>query len=456
MWSSTVHCCRLFLGLVVKQIDKQGLLLARAQHRMGADSRPRGDGWHCARGAHGQPLRRRVASRDAEAVEYPVGGVALVQQAIDAVVDEALEAGRVVGAVVLARDHGESVYARAAGYADREAGIPMALDTVFRWSSLTKPVVAATALALMEHGRLDLDDPVTRFLPDFQPRLPDGSAPTINVWHLLTHTAGLAYPSLAPDDPYVAAGVSSGLDQPGMSMQENLRRIASAPLSFRPGTAWRYSVATDVLGAIIAVVHGMTLADAVATHITGPLGMRDSAFVVREPARLAVPYADGNPRAVRMGELHRVEEWVFSPARAFDQRSFQSGGCGMVGTAGDFVTFLETLRTGGAPILTRETVQLASRNQVGSLREQEEPGWGFGFLSAVLTDAERAGSPAHRECCRGRGLRAFVVPRSGGRAQRRRPDQHSPRRLHGLIPCRCPGLHLRLAGRGSKVVHRCA
>jgi CubicO group peptidase (beta-lactamase class C family) len=67
----------------------------------------------------------------------------------------------------------------------------------------------------------------------------------------------------------------------------------------------------------------------------------------------------------------------------------------MVGTAGDFMTFLEMLRTGGAPILTRETVELASRDQVGSLREQEEPGWGFGFLSAVLIDAERAGSPAH-------------------------------------------------------------
>src|SRR5215217_8087827 len=152
---------------------------------------------------------------------------ARVQQAIDAVVDKALTAGRVVGAVVLVRHHGEPIYALAAGYADREAAIPMALDTVFRWASLTKPVVAATALALMERGRLDLDDPVTRFLADFEPRLPDGSAPPINVRHLLTHTAGLAYPSLAADDPYVAAGVSDGLAHPGMSMQENLRRIAS-------------------------------------------------------------------------------------------------------------------------------------------------------------------------------------------------------------------------------------
>jgi len=214
------------------------------------------------------------------------------------------------------------------------------------------------------------------------------------VRHLLTHTAGLGYPSLEPGDPYEAANVSDGLDQPGLSMQENLQRIASAPLYFPPGSAWRYSMATDVLGAIIAVVHGGSLADAVGTYITDPLGLHHSAFVVRDPVRLAVPYADRNPRAVRMSEPHRVQDVVFSPARAFDQGSFQSGGAGMVGTADDFMIFLEALRTGGAPILTHETVEVASRNQVGSLREQEEPGWGFGFPSAVLIDPERAGSPA--------------------------------------------------------------
>lgn len=318
-----------------------------------------------------------------------------MHQAVSAVVDAALEAGRVVGAVVLVQHHGTSVYARAAGLADREAGVPMALDTVFRWASLTKPLVAATALALAERGELGLDDPVTRFLPDFQPRLRDGSTPSIRVRHLLTHTAGLAYPSMAAHDPYEAAGVSNGLDQPGVSMDENLRRIASAPLYFRPGSAWRYSVATDVLGALIATVHRSSLADAVATCVTDPLGLVDSAFVVREPARLAVPYADGPTAPVRMSEPHRVQELVFSPARAFDRRAFQSGGGGMVGTAGDFMTFLEALRSGGGPILSPETVELASRNHIGSLREQEEPGWGFGFLSGVLADAERAGSPAH-------------------------------------------------------------
>jgi len=323
-----------------------------------------------------------------------MAGLASVGQRIDAVIDRALGAGRVVGTVVLVRENGAPAYARAAGYADREAGLPMLIDTVFRLASLTKPLVTATALALAEESRLGLDDPVTRFLPSFTPRLAEGSTPEISVRHLLTHTAGLGYPSLLPGDPYRAAHISTGLDQPGLSLGENLRRIASAPLYFAPGRAWRYSVATDVLGAIIATLGGGSLADAVSAYVTGPLAMIDTAFTVREPARLAVPYADGSPRAVRMAEPHTVDDWTFSPARAFSDGSFQSGGVGMVGTAGDFMTFLEAIRTGGPPVLTRDTVVRASANQVGRLRHEEDPGWGFGFLSAVLTDPRQAQLPS--------------------------------------------------------------
>lgn len=326
-------------------------------------------------------------------------GFSTREQRIDSVIEAAISAGRIVGTVVLAKENGATVYGRCAGYADREAGTPMSMDTLFRFSSLAKPLVASTALALWERGRLDLDDPVTRFLPDFTPRLVDGNAPTITVRHLLTHTAGLAYPALTPHDPYHRANVSTGLDQPGLSLEENLRRIASAPLYFPPGSAWRYSVATDVLGAVISVVHGGSLAGAVGTYVTGPLGMRDTDFVVREPARLAVPYANGTPRAVRMSEPHRVGEdpegsLLLSPARIFDERSFQSGGAGMAGTAGDFMAFLEAIRTGGAPILGRETVAMATANQVGDLRHAQDPGQGFGYLCGVITYPRAAGCPS--------------------------------------------------------------
>lgn len=123
--------------------------------------------------------------------------------------------------------------------------------------------------------------------------------------------------------------------------------------------------------------------------------MRDTRFTVDEPERLATPYADGSPRAVRMTEAFRVRDLTFSPARAFDDASFQSGGGGMVGTAEDFMTFLEAVRRGGAPILQRSTVEMASSNQVGTLRERDDPGWGFGFLSGVLVDPQRAQWPSN-------------------------------------------------------------
>ena len=337
-------------------------------------------------------------------------------QRVDAVIDQAVAAGRIVGTVVLVSENGLPLYERAAGHADRESGTATSLHTVFRLASLTKPLTAAAALALVERGLLGFDDPIAKFLPRFTPRLADGATPDIHIRHLLTHTSGLGYPTLQPEDPYRAAGVSTGLDQPGLSLEENLERIASVPLYFPPGSAWRYGVSTDVLGAVIERVVGGSLADAIAEHVTGPLGMRDTAFTVREPARLATPYADGTPRAVRMTEPCAVQDLIFSPARAFNDDSFQSGGGGMVGTAGDFMTFLEAIRCGGAPILNRDTVAMASSNQVGTLREQDDPGWGFGLLSGILIDPPLAQWPSHEGTLRWAGVWGnswFIDPTAG-------------------------------------------
>jgi CubicO group peptidase (beta-lactamase class C family) len=275
----------------------------------------------------------------------------------------------------------------------------MRSDAIFRLASVTKPIVAATALALVDRGQVGLDDPVTRWLPDFKPKLRDGSTPEILLRHLLSHTAGLAYGSQLPDDPYNRAGVSGALDVPGLDWEENQRRLVSVPLYFAPGTAWRYSIAIDVLGMAVAKATGGTLADAVAECITRPLGMKDTAFNVVDASRLAVPYGDGKNGPVRMGEPHVVGDdpatsTKFSPARILDARSFQSGGAGMAGTAQDLMKFFEALRQGGAPILKRETLALASRNQIGNLpREEKDAGWRFGFLSAVMDDPKAAKSP---------------------------------------------------------------
>jgi CubicO group peptidase (beta-lactamase class C family) len=330
-----------------------------------------------------------------------------VRTEIDAVIARALSENRIVGTVVLIARDGEVVYQQAAGLADREAGAEMRVDTLFRLASVTKAIVSAAAMTLVERDELSLESPVDRWLPEFRPTLPSGESPAITIRHLLTHTAGLDYRfQQPPDGPYVRANVSDGNDQPGLSLQENIRRIASAPLVNRPGIAWRYSLAIDVLGAVMERAAGKPLPEIVAERITRPLKMSDTSFTIADAKRLAAPYADAAPRPKRMsdGEVVPVPYTtgagiVFSPSRAFDPTSFASGGGGMVGSAPDLLRFFETIRRGGGQILSPESSVQMMRNQNANLSSDAQgqgPGWGFGFGGAVLTDPSAAGSPQSR------------------------------------------------------------
>jgi CubicO group peptidase (beta-lactamase class C family) len=279
---------------------------------------------------------------------------------------------RLVGAVVKISLEGELVFDRAAGFADRERRIPMQEDAIFLLSSLTKTIVSAGALALVERGMLGLEQSVTQWLPEFIPRTSDGSTPPISIRQLLTHTAGLGYGFMQPPaGPYFRAGVSDGLADHGLSLDEELRRIAQLPLLYVPGTDWGYSLALDVLGAVMSSATGDALPDVIQTLITSPLGMVDTSFTLRDPERLAIPYVDGEPPR-RMADLEVVPfgDGVirFSPSRISAPGSFASGGVGMAGTAGDFLKFLEAIRLGGAPILRPQSAQAMMINQIGKMR----------------------------------------------------------------------------------------
>jgi CubicO group peptidase (beta-lactamase class C family) len=317
---------------------------------------------------------------------------------LDPIVDAALADGRLAGAVVLAAKDGTITYARAAGHADLETGRAMQRDAIFRASSLTKPIVTAAFLSLVESEVMGLDDPVTRWLPDFQPKW-EKQAPTITLRQLVTHTAGLSYGFMQPEDgPYLKLKVSDGMDQPGLSFKENLARITEAGLFFPPGAAWLYSVGMDVLGAAIEEATGRSLGDVVAERVTSKLGLADTGFTVADRARLARAYADGPPPQP-MGETFTAPFFElsgirFAPDRIFDKGSFPSGGAGMACSAPDFLAFLEAIRTGGGPVVSRDTAEAMMTNQTGERTiVTNGAGFGFGFGGAVLLDPVLSGSP---------------------------------------------------------------
>lgn len=317
---------------------------------------------------------------------------------IDLAVQRALDERRVVGALVLVMRDGQLVYRKAHGLADREAGRPMRLDDLHRLASLTKPIVGVALLRLADRGAVELDAPVTRWLPDFQPALADGTTPAITLRQLATHTSGLGYGFMEPaDGPLHRLGVSDGLDRSGITLDENLRRLAQAPLLFAPGQGWSYSLGLDVLGRVIEQATGQELDAALRELVTEPAGMRETSFVTVEPARLTTPYADGKPEPVRMTERFdapfAASAVAFAPGRATDATAFRSGGAGMVGSADDYLRFLEAVRTNRAGLLSSTAHASVFASSTGSLQTLRGAGWGFGPIGAVVTDPSAANLP---------------------------------------------------------------
>lgn len=319
------------------------------------------------------------------------------ERRLDTTIDTAVAAQRIVGATVAVAHQGEPVYLRAAGFADREAGHRATPDTIYRLASLTKAIVSVTALMMTEREILSIDGAVTDWLPEFTPRLPNGRVPVISLRHLLSHTAGLSYGFNEPrGGPYERAGVSNGIGEPDLRLEDNLRRIASVPLSYPPGEGWAYSVATDVLGAVLEKAGGGSIEDVVHHYVTGPLGMNETSFVSPSRDRLTAPYADGIPAPVRMGETHTIVTGpetgiTFMPDRSFHPGVWYSAGSGLFGTASDYLKFLIAL--GEGRLLTAATLADATANHSGNV---EMPSWnlgkGHGAFSGLLVDPAVANS----------------------------------------------------------------
>lgn len=329
---------------------------------------------------------------------------------------------RYPGASILIARHGREAYFHACGQRNIEAGLPFTRDTLVRIYSMTKPVTSVVIMTLVERGLFPLDAPVSDFIPgfkDMQALVPGATridqvepCATPTVHQLLTHTAGLTYGFNT--NPVSDLMREEKLDfGPGeRTLEDNANRIAELPLVFAPGRHWEYSVAIDILGRIVEVVTGQTLATCFADTILDPLGMTDTAFQVPQGTgnRFAALYTplEGDPMSVAAPD-HGADTLKLSDApedSRYHTTKMQSGGGGLVSTIDDYMRFTEMLRRGGegngARILSPKTVAYMMRNHLkgdiadmgaDSFAEQPMRGTGFGLGGSVVLEPGLARVP---------------------------------------------------------------
>lgn len=293
--------------------------------------------------------------------------MSLKEQA-DGLLRQATEAGAVPGVVAMVTNRQGTVYEGAFGKRSLGQDAPMTADTVGLIASMTKALTSTAAMQLLEQGRLDLDSPAAKWLPDLgeiqvlegfdaagQPRTRAPKRP-ITLRHLLTHTAGFSYEFLSEDvQKYQKAmGLTSILS----SELAELR----LPLLFDPGERWGYGINIDWVGRIVEAVSGQKLSAYLTQHVLEPLGMRDTAFCMTPQMR------------ARKAAIHqRLEDGTLVPTELElpQQPEFEMGGAGLYGTVGDYLKFIRMIlnrgQAAGGQVLKPETVQLMSTNQMGGL-----------------------------------------------------------------------------------------
>ena len=317
---------------------------------------------------------------------------------IDAVLQQYVDENRIGGAVGLVLQDGKPVYERAVGWTDKEAGVRMTPTTIFRIASQTKAITSVAILSLMEEGKLNLTDPVSRFIPTFaNSKVAVGNGARVDIVpakrpitirDLLTHTAGISYgtePIVAAQ--YEAKGLGPAAGYGWFTADKNesicvtMERLGTLPFVAQPGEAWVYGYNTDILGCVVEKASGMPLDEFVRARVTGPLGMKDTQFFLppAQRARLAAVYMSGSDgKTVRAPDGPRGQgAYVDGPRKSF------AGGAGLLSTAQDYARFLEMIRRGGAldgvRILSPRTVALMTSNQVGTLHSTTGLGFGLGF-----------------------------------------------------------------------------
>ena len=330
-------------------------------------------------------------------------------------VDRYVAEGKLAGAQVQVAHRGEVALRHTVGRADVASDRPLGDDAIYRIYSMTKPITSIALMQLYEQGRVLLEDPVSAYIPEFaEMQVFTGGTPTapkvrpaqtvMTVKDVLTHASGLTYGFFFQnnlDAMYREDGLGN-FELPDYTLEEGMRLLAAKPLAFDPGTAWNYSMSTDVCGRLVEVISGMGLDEYFAEHITGPLGMADTAFHV--PAdkkhRFTSNYALTPDEPLLIVDSFDASPYLSPPV-------FLSGGGGLVGTVDDYQRFVDMLLNGGEldgrRIIGRKTLEYMTINHLPEGKTLNElgqslfseavmEGMGFGLGFSTLVDPARNGA----------------------------------------------------------------
>jgi CubicO group peptidase (beta-lactamase class C family) len=332
---------------------------------------------------------------------------------IAAAVQHSIDDKRIAGAVTLVARRGRVAWLKGQGMLDRESGKPMHPDAIFRICSMTKAITSLAVMMLYEEGRFLLDDPVSKYIPEFKnPKVlvkPASGKPytipaarEITIRNLLTHTSGLTYhwnPDLG--QMYKDSNVAHGLLAYDGTIADSVKHLAGLPLLFNPGEKWEYSLGVDVLGYLVEVVSGKPLDHFLRTRIFEPLGMNDTYFYPPEEKlnRLTTAYAWFPDKGLTRFPDSPITEGTFSYSAEYPSRGPKklfAGGAGLCSTAMDYARFCQMMLDGGkagsARLISRKTVELMTHDQIGKIGPDQGFGLGFG-VDGVKSPLTELGSP---------------------------------------------------------------
>ena len=347
-----------------------------------------------------------------EAAPASVGMSAERLARIDALLQEYVTKGWIPGASALVARNGKIVYYKSFGHSDREARTPLKRDDIFRIASQTKAITSVGIMMLMDEGKLLLDDPISKYMPEFkelrvldQYNEKDTTFTTVpakrqvTVRDLLTHTSGIGYAQIGSPQMnaiYYKAGIVGGIGVDNLLLADKMKAMGSLPLFHQPGEKWTYGLNTDLLGYLIEVVSGTNLNDFFRARIFSPLGMNDTYFYLPEAkrGRLVKLYSDEKDKGlVRTPETFSINGRI-NPNYPATAGTYFSGGGGLSSTAYDYALFMQLLLNdgeyGGKRLLSKAAVRMMTANQIGQLNMWNGNKFGLGFEFIPETNAGRS------------------------------------------------------------------